>query len=114
MELRPRFLPIPQQSFFLFGPRGTGKSTWLRHCFPNALFVDLLQPEVYRALQAQPERLVAMVRGAPDKTTVVLDEVQRILELLDVVHSLLEHRSRILNGEKEKVFASILPLTKGE
>lgn len=44
MELVSRFFPIPEQSFFLFGPRGTGKSTWIRRCFPEALFIDLLQP----------------------------------------------------------------------
>ena len=52
MELQRRFLPIPKQSFFLFGPRGTGKSTWLRYLFPEALFVDLLQPDVYREMSA--------------------------------------------------------------
>jgi len=41
---------MPAQSFFLFGPRGTGKSTWLRHELAGALFVDLLQPETYREL----------------------------------------------------------------
>ena len=39
MEFQRRFLPIPKQSFFLFGLRGTGKSTWLKHLFPEALFV---------------------------------------------------------------------------
>jgi hypothetical protein len=59
MELQSRFFNIPEQSFFLFGPRGTGKSTWLRHALPDAAFVDLLKPEVYRELQARPERLRA-------------------------------------------------------
>jgi len=48
MEFQKRFLPIPAQSFFLFGPWDTGKSTWLRHLLPEALFVDLLQPDGYR------------------------------------------------------------------
>ena len=55
MEFQRRLLPIPTQSFFLFGPRGTGKSTWLRHLFPEALFVDLLQPDIYREMSARPE-----------------------------------------------------------
>ena len=41
----PRLLDAPAgggQSFFLFGPRGTGKTTWLRRRFPNALYLDLL------------------------------------------------------------------------
>jgi len=50
MEIRSRFLSAPRQSFFLFGPRGTGKSTWLRQTLPDALVVDLLQPDVAREL----------------------------------------------------------------
>jgi hypothetical protein len=86
MELQRRFLPIPKQSFFLFGPRGTGKSTWLRHLFPEALFVDLLQPDIYREMSARPERLRELVLGSPQQATVVVDEVQRVPELLNVVH----------------------------
>jgi predicted AAA+ superfamily ATPase len=42
MKIAPRSPRIPEQSFFLFGPRGTGKSTWIRHVLPEALYVDLL------------------------------------------------------------------------
>ena len=44
-------------SFFLFGPRGTGKSTWLHDKFPDALFIDLLREDVKVRLEANPERL---------------------------------------------------------
>ena len=44
MELISRFFRIPEQSCFLFGPHGTGKSTWFRHRLPVALFLDLLDP----------------------------------------------------------------------
>src|SRR5262245_48572190 len=94
MELQVRFLPIPTQSFFLFGPRGTGKSTWLRYCFPEALFVDLLRPDVYRDMQARPERLAELVLGAPQTDTIVVGEVQRVPELLHVVHDLIERPGR--------------------
>ena len=58
MELpEVRFFNIPEQSFFLFGARGTGKSTWLRHDLTAEWFLDLLDPAVYRELQARPERL---------------------------------------------------------
>jgi predicted AAA+ superfamily ATPase len=90
MKIRPRFLAVPEQSFFLFGPRGTGKSTWIRHVLPEALYIDLLRPEVHRELSARPERLRERVEGAPDRTTVVVDEVQRVPELLNVVHQVLE------------------------
>ncbi|MCS5692855.1 ATP-binding protein [Cyanobium sp. FGCU-6] len=63
MAVVQRFLQPPAQSFFLFGPRGTGKSTWLGHVFPEALRLDLLAPEVVRAYQAQPERLRERIAG---------------------------------------------------
>ena len=105
MELQRRFLSPPHQSFFLFGPRGTGKTTWLRETFPDALTLDLLQPDIARGLLARPERLRDLVRGAPDRATVVLDEVQRAPELLNVVHALLESRDRrqfVLTGSSAR------------
>jgi len=105
MELLPRFLPEPTSSFFLFGPRGTGKTTWLRQRFPSAVFVNLLQPGAFRELSARPERLVELVRGAPEAVPVVLDEVQRVPELLNVVHDLLESPDRrqfILTGSSAR------------
>ena len=90
MDIVSRFFEIPQQSFFLFGPRGTGKSTWLHHQLPESLFLDLLEPERYRSLQARPERLHDLRRGSPDRTTIVIDEIQRVPELLTVVHAILE------------------------
>jgi predicted AAA+ superfamily ATPase len=90
MEFLSRFCGTPEKSFFLFGPRGTGKSTWLRHELPDAVFVDLLKPETYRELQARPERLREIALGSPPKRTVVVDEVQRVPELLNVVHEVLE------------------------
>ena len=94
MELLRRFLQPPQQSFFLFGPRGTGKSTWLRQTLPDAMVLDLLQPDLVRELMAKPERLTNLVRGSVAGSTVVLDEIQRVPELLNVVHALLESPDR--------------------
>ncbi|MGH7551939.1 MAG: AAA family ATPase [Longimicrobiales bacterium] len=62
----------------MFGPRGTGKTTWLRAQLPEALFVKLLRPETYRELSARPERLRKLVLGNPERRDVVVDEVQRI------------------------------------
>jgi predicted AAA+ superfamily ATPase len=90
MELVSRFFDIPEQSCFIFGPRGTGKSTWLRHQLPNALYLDLLEPELHRSLSARPERLREQLAGSPGYKTVVVDEVQRVPELLNVVHAVLE------------------------
>lgn len=86
----PRFLQISSESFFLLGPRGTGKTTWLRMLLTDALSVNLLRPEVYREMVARPERLRELVKGNPDARDVVVDEVQRVPELLYVVHDLME------------------------
>lgn len=90
MELKSRKMPVPKGSFFLFGPRGTGKTTWLRQTFPNALWLDLLDPQYQRVYQARPERLREWIDGNPDATDVVIDEIQRVPGLLDVVHQLIE------------------------
>ena len=93
MELVSRFFQTPDRSCFVFGPRGTGKSTWLRNRLPDALFVDLLDPPVHRSLNARPERLRELLAGAAGKGTVVIDEIQRVPELLTVVHAVLEEPS---------------------
>lgn len=87
-----RFLKQPAGSFFLLGPRGTGKSWWTRKSFPGAVVVDLLDGATLRDLAARPERLADLVRGAGDCSTVVVDEVQKLPELLEVVHGLIEER----------------------
>lgn len=85
----PRFYkPLKKQSFFLFGPRGTGKSTWLKDQFPEAIMVDLLNSETYRLLLGNPHRLQSLI--AKGHQTVVIDEVQRIPALLHEVHRLIE------------------------
>jgi len=93
MAMVPRFFEPPQGHYFLFGPRGTGKSTWLRQSFPDALWLDLLAPDLERRLAARPERLRELVAGAPEKPVVVVDEVQRVPALLTVVHQLIEEKA---------------------
>ncbi len=90
MEVTVRFLRAHAGSFFLFGPRGTGKSTWLRALHETALWIDLLDPETLRLFQAKPERLLERIDAQPHVTNVVIDEVQKVPALLDVVHKLVE------------------------
>jgi predicted AAA+ superfamily ATPase len=102
----PRFLlPPSKQSFFLFGPRGTGKSTWLSTRFPNALVLDLLDPETFRRFAARPERLKELLKAQPDNIIVIIDEVQKVPQLLPVVHSLIEKNKQyqfILTGSSSR------------
>lgn len=93
MESIGRFFQLPASSCFLFGPRGTGKSTWLRTALPDALRLDLLDPQTQRLYQARPERLQELIAAHPQASDIVIDEVQKAPALLDVVHALLESRS---------------------
>lgn len=92
MEPIKRFLLQPQRSFFLFGPRGTGKSTWTKMTFPNALRIDLLAPEIFRSYSAKPERLRELLDGNPNQQTVVIDEIQKVPDLLPQIHQLIEEK----------------------
>ncbi|MBI4582512.1 MAG: ATP-binding protein [Planctomycetes bacterium] len=95
--------PPMEKSFFLFGPRGTGKSFWVRHRFPEACYFDLLEAEHYQELLASPQRLEKKIPpGFED--WVIIDEVQRIPEILNEVHRLIElkrHRF-ILTGSSSR------------
>lgn len=88
----PRIIEPPKdKSFFLFGPRGTGKTTWVKSAFPQAAFLDLLESELYTDLLANPQRLEKFIPPGADQW-VVIDEIQRIPELLNEVHRLIEKR----------------------
>jgi predicted AAA+ superfamily ATPase len=83
--------PPDAHSFFLFGPRGTGKTTWVRRSFPGAVYIDLLEAELFTRLTANPQRLESLI---PDghRDWIVIDEIQRIPDLLSEVHRLIETR----------------------
>jgi predicted AAA+ superfamily ATPase len=86
----PRHFKVPKQGFFLFGPRGTGKSTLLRALWKDALWVDLLEPDVFRSYSARPERLRELIDANPKTRVVVIDEIQKSPGLLPMVHALIE------------------------
>ncbi len=92
MTAAARFLQAPKGHFFLFGPRGTGKTTWLRATFPAALWLDLLDPAEERDLVARPESLRQRVEAMRRPGVVVVDEVQRAPGVLTVVHALIEEK----------------------
>ena len=79
-------------SMFLFGARQTGKSTILRHQFPNAVFIDLLDSELRMRFQRRPSLLYEMLRDKDSETIVVIDEIPEVPELLNEVHRLISER----------------------
>ncbi|MFH1847329.1 MAG: ATP-binding protein [Candidatus Omnitrophota bacterium] len=85
-----RLTQLPEsKSFFLFGPRGTGKTTWVKFAFPKAIYIDLLEAGLFNTLLANPQRVENLI---PEnfKDWVIIDEVQRVPELLNEVHRLIE------------------------
>ncbi|MDP3732033.1 MAG: ATP-binding protein [Candidatus Omnitrophota bacterium] len=95
--------PPKDKSFFLFGPRGTGKTTWVKSKFKDALYLDLLEAELFNDLLANPQRLENLI-PKNFKDWVIIDEVQRIPELLNEIHRLIEkYRYRfILTGSSAR------------
>jgi predicted AAA+ superfamily ATPase len=84
-----RLLPVPNYSFFLFGPRGSGKSTWLKNRFQTEHYYDLLDSSLYLELMRNPAHLEALIGREPENTWIIIDEVQKIPLLLDEVHRLM-------------------------
>jgi len=94
---------LTHRSLFLFGPRQTGKTTYLHDKYPTARFVDLLDARTFRELSARPELLRLSL--TPSETLVVIDEIQKLPALLDEVHLLIErHKSLrfILTGSSAR------------
>ena len=91
---RKLHLPPPnKETFFLWGPRQTGKSTLLRSKYADAVWIDLLKAEEYRRYLDNPEYLRQELPRHGEMPFVVIDEVQKIPALLDEVHWLHENRN---------------------
>lgn len=101
-----RMLTRPLQadkSFFLLGPRGTGKTHWVKTQVPNGFYIDLLRSKVSNHLLPQPERLADII--PPNFSDwIIIDEVQKIPALLDEVHRQIENYGRkfILTGSSAR------------
>jgi predicted AAA+ superfamily ATPase len=92
------------EGMFLFGARQTGKSTLLKERFKGAIYYDLLNPSVRRAFKLNPNSLWEALQDKPAGTLVVVDEIQKVPELLDVVHSLMVDKDLyfILSGSSAR------------
>jgi uncharacterized protein len=95
----PRLLKLPEnQSLFLFGARGTGKSTLVEEQFDHqrCLYINLLNPEQETRYSRNPNDLYAEVKTLPEyKTHIIIDEVQKIPKLLDIVHDIIEGTNKV-------------------
>ncbi len=98
MKLYPRILNIdlpPRQSAFLWGPRKTGKSTYLKMRFPKSLVYDFLDTDLFLEIAKRPSILREKILAKNDaikKNPIILDEVQKVPQLLDEVHWLIENK----------------------
>ena len=118
MALRPitRLYRLPAGSFFLFGLRGVGKSTWVRSELPEAHRFDLLDEALYQGLLADPALFAAELRRLPPERWVVVDEVQRLPPLLNEVHRFIEERHlrfALLGSSARKLRAAGVNLLAG-
>ncbi len=100
----PRILETTEEnSFFLFGARGTGKTTYIKNIFnsENSLYIDLLQPDIEDMYARRPETLEQQINAIPSAVKwIILDEIQKVPRLLNVVHRLIESSNKkfILTG----------------
>ena len=85
-----RLLAPPKQSFFLFGLRGAGKSTWATTMFPGAVRIDLLDQALHGTYLAAPDKFADRLRALEDGAWVIVDEIQRLPDLLNEVHRFIE------------------------
>lgn len=91
-----RLLKMPKQSFFLLGPRATGKTTWLRDQIKADLYIDLLKAKDYQKYSTNLSLLSEIIEGNKDIRIIVIDEIQKLPELLDEIHSLIfESKNRL-------------------
>lgn len=118
---------LKKRSYFLFGPRGTGKSTLIEQTLPDAKIYDLLDASVFQRLLREPTLISQETRA---DTLVVIDEIQKLPELLDEVHRLIVKRKQtfLLTGSSARKLrkgsanllagrafqASLFPLTSQE
>ena len=92
------------ESFFLWGARQTGKSTLLQNAFPEALWFDLLLADEYQRMLMNPTLLRETVLAQPEIKTVIIDEIQRIPDLLNEIHWLMTHTNTqfIMSGSSPR------------
>lgn len=104
MKYYKRMLTYQNNSFFLFGMRGSGKSTWTKKTYPDAMFIDLLNEEYYQNFLRSPELFAFKLNACAPQSWVVIDEVQRLPNLLNEVHRAIENKQLkfVLTGSSSR------------
>lgn len=92
------------EAMFLFGGRQTGKSTLLKERFPKAVYIDLLKSDVRNRFKQHPEEFRESLLRYPPETLVIVDEIQKVPDLLDEVHWLMVEKGLwfILSGSSAR------------
>ena len=92
------------EAMFLFGARQTGKSTLLKERFPKAIYIDLLKSDVRTRFKQHPEEFRESLLRYPPETLVIVDEIQKVPDLLDEVHWLMVEKGLwfILSGSSAR------------
>ncbi len=104
----PRLLKLPKfKSYFLFGPRNTGKSTLINGYYHsnNSMIFDLLDPLLEDRFARNPSELTKIVKASPEEIKyVIIDEVQKIPKLLDIIHHLIESTDKyyVMTGSRTR------------
>jgi predicted AAA+ superfamily ATPase len=88
----PRLFQLPKSSFFLLGMRGVGKSTLIRRTLKNAKMINLLDESLYQLYLSKPQAFAEDLSLVKREDWVVLDEVQRLPQLLNEVHRFIEEK----------------------
>ena len=101
---KQKFEGSVSESFFLWGPRQTGKSTLLKALYPDSLWFDLLLTDVFERFQRNPSQLREIIMATQPVKPVVIDEIQKIPVLLDEIHWLIENNKIrfILSGSSPR------------
>jgi predicted AAA+ superfamily ATPase len=99
-----RLISLPEETFFLWGPRQAGKTTLLKTRFPDAFRIDLLKTDERMRYERNPSLLRQEIRAVPVGQKIVIDEIQKVPALLDEVHYLIqeEQRNFILCGSSAR------------
>jgi len=95
-KINKRFFTPPNDSSFIFGPRGTGKSTWIKQNLPGAFVINLLNDSECLQYLANPGHIREVVNGNKNSHNIfVVDEIQKIPHMLDTIHDLIEEDKRL-------------------